>query len=74
MGSPVFLADWRIETFIFNCFVHIIVLYISYLVFIMIIPHIKELHQSSSRLISIIDLFSTKDEKQKVSSKLMYIK
>lgn len=74
MGSPAFLADWRIETFIFNRFVCIIVLYISYLVLIMIIPPIKELHRSNSRLISIVDLFSTKDEKQKVSSKLMYIK
>lgn len=74
MGRSVFLADWRSKTFIFNHFVRIIVLYISYLVFIMIIPHIKELHQSSSRLISIVDLFSTKDEKQKVSSRLMYIK
>jgi len=33
----------------------------------------KELYQSSARLISAEDLFSTKDEKQKVSSKLMYI-
>lgn len=73
MGRSVFLVDWRIKTFIFNHFVRI-VLYISYLVFIMIMPHIKELHQSSSRLISIVDLFSTKDEKQKVSSRLMYIK
>lgn len=40
----------------------------------MIIPYIKELRQSSSTPISVVDLFSTKDEKQKVSSKLMYIK
>ena len=61
------LADWRTQTFIFNFF------YISYLAFIIIISYMKELYQSSARLISAEDLFSTKDEKQKVSSKLMYI-